>query len=169
MRRRLTLLVAATMCLALLVFVVPLALLLRTVAQDRAVVAASAGAQSLVPVVGTADQDALRFSVEHMAAESRGPITVFLPDGSVLGTLAPRTSAVQLAARAGVSWTVERPDGREIVAAVMGRPDGTAVIRAFGLGALRLMSQHFAQLRRLDWSGRPRWPGSSPSCASAPS
>ncbi|MEV6735790.1 HAMP domain-containing sensor histidine kinase [Streptomyces sp. NPDC051104] len=131
MRRRLTLLVAATMCLALLAFVVPLALLLRTVAQDRAVVAASADAQSLVSVVGTAEQDALRFSVEHMAAESRGPITVFLPDGSVLGTPAPRTSAVQLAARAGVSRTVERPDGREIVVAVMGRPDGTAVIRAF--------------------------------------
>ncbi|MFK0024754.1 sensor histidine kinase [Streptomyces sp. NPDC090798] len=131
MRRRLTLLVGATMCLALLAFVVPLALLLRTVAQDRAVVAASADVQSLVSLVGTADPDTLRFSVEHMAAGSRGPVTVFLPDGSVLGTPAPRTSAVRLAARVGVSRTVERPDGREIVVAVLGRQDGTAVIRAF--------------------------------------
>ncbi|MFI6338793.1 sensor histidine kinase [Streptomyces sp. NPDC050535] len=131
MRRRLTLLVAATMCLALLAFVVPLALLLRTVAQDRAVVTASADAQSLVSLVGTADLDTLRFSVEHMAAGSRAPITVFLPDGEVLGTPASRTSAVLLAARAGVSRTVERSDGREIVIAVLGRPDGTAVIRAF--------------------------------------
>jgi hypothetical protein len=46
MRRRLTLLVAATMCLALLAFVVPLALLLRTVAQDRATATAGADAQS---------------------------------------------------------------------------------------------------------------------------
>ncbi|MEU9783809.1 HAMP domain-containing sensor histidine kinase [Streptomyces phaeochromogenes] len=131
MRRRLTLLVAATMCLALLAFVVPLALLLRTVAQDRATATAGADAQSLVPLVGTADPEALRTSVEHMAAEARAPLTVFLADGSVLGTRAPRTSAVRLAALAGVSRTVERPDGREIVVAVLGRPDGTAVIRAF--------------------------------------
>ncbi|MGA6221587.1 sensor histidine kinase [Streptomyces umbrinus] len=131
MRRRLTLLVAATMCLALLAFVVPLALLLRTVAQDRATTTAGADAQSLVPLVGTADPVSLRTSVEHMAADSRAPLTVFLADGSVLGTRAPRTSAVRLAALAGVSRTVERPDGREIVVAVLGRPDGTAVIRAF--------------------------------------
>ncbi|MGW1029315.1 ATP-binding protein [Streptomyces sp. NPDC002577] len=131
MRRRLSLLVAVTMCLALIAFLVPLALLLRTVAQDRAVVAASADAQSLISLVGTADRETLRDSVEQVAATSRGPITVFLPDGSVLGTRAPRTTAVQLAASAGVSRSVERPDGREIVVAVLGRPDGTAVIRAF--------------------------------------
>jgi signal transduction histidine kinase len=119
------------MCLALLAFVVPLALLLRTVAQDRAVVAAAADAQSLVSLVGTADPATVRFSAEQMAATSRGPITVFLPDGSVLGSPAPRTTAVQLAARAGVSRTVDWPNGREIVVAVLGRPDGTAVIRAF--------------------------------------
>ncbi|MGC5562313.1 sensor histidine kinase [Streptomyces sp. FR-108] len=131
MRRRLTLLVAATMCLALLAFVVPLALLLRTVAQDRATVAAGADAQSLVSLVGTADPQTLRGSVEHVAAGARGPLTVFLADGSVLGTPAARTSAVRLASLAGVSRTVERADGREIVVAVLGRPDGTAVIRAF--------------------------------------
>jgi signal transduction histidine kinase len=131
MRRRLTLLVAATMCLALLAFVVPLALLLRTVAQDRATATAGADAQSLVSLVGTADPDTLRFSVEHMAAGARGPLTVYLADGTVLGTRTPRTSAVRLAALAGVSRTVDRADGREIVVAVLGRPDGTAVIRAF--------------------------------------
>ncbi|MFD6292398.1 sensor histidine kinase [Streptomyces sp. NPDC060205] len=131
MRRRLTLLVAATMCLALLAFVVPLALLLRTVAQDRATVAASADAQSIVSLVGTADPKTLRSSVEHVAATARGPLTVYLADGSVLGTPVARTSAVRLAGLAGVSRTVERADGREIVVAVLGRPDGTAVIRAF--------------------------------------
>jgi signal transduction histidine kinase len=130
-RRRLTLLVAATVCLTLLAFVVPLALLLRTVAQDRAVAAAGADAQSLVSLVGTADRDTLRSSVEHMAGQAGRPLTVFLADGSVLGTRAPRTSAVRLAALAGASRTVERPDGREIVVAVQGRPEGTAVIRAF--------------------------------------
>ncbi|KAA0941098.1 sensor histidine kinase [Streptomyces apricus] len=131
MRRRLTLLVAATMCLALIAFVVPLALLLRTVAQDRATATAAADAQSLVSLVGTADPETLRSSVEHMAAGARGPLTVYLADGTVLGTREPQSSAVRLAALAGVSRTVDRAEGREIVVAVLGRTDGTAVIRSF--------------------------------------
>jgi signal transduction histidine kinase len=131
MRRRLALLVAATVSLTLLAFLVPLALLLRTVALDRAVVAAGADAQSLVSLVGTADPGMLRDSVTQVAATSRGKVTVFLPDGSVVGAPAPRTTAVRLAARAGVSRSVEQPEGREIVVAVLGRPDGPAVIRVF--------------------------------------
>ncbi|MFD0820299.1 type II secretion system F family protein [Micromonospora zhanjiangensis] len=56
-------------------------------------------------------------------------MTVYLPDGTVLGTPAARTPAVELAARAGRSLTVTGPDGNEIVVAVTGRPEGTAVIR----------------------------------------
>ncbi|GAB3142228.1 HAMP domain-containing sensor histidine kinase [Micromonospora sonneratiae] len=116
------------MCLVLLAFLVPLAVLLRTVARDRALVAASADAQSLVSLVGTADPAALRLSTEQVAAASRRPVTVFLPDGTVLGTPAPRTDAVRLAAL-GHSLTVDHADGYEIVVAVQGRPDGTVVIR----------------------------------------
>jgi signal transduction histidine kinase len=130
MRRRLTLLVAATMCLVLLAFLVPLAVLLRTVARDRAVAQAGADAQGLVSVVGTADPESLRVSAEQVAAATGRPITVFLPDGSVLGTPAERTDGVELAAR-GESLSVDRSDGREILVAVQGRPEGTAVIRTF--------------------------------------
>ncbi|MEV4628409.1 HAMP domain-containing sensor histidine kinase [Micromonospora sp. NPDC049523] len=130
MRRRLTLLVAATMCLVLLAFLVPLAVLLRRVAVDRATNSAVAAVQSVAALVGSADPDALRFSVEQVAAESHRPVTVFLADGSVLGTPAPRTDAVTLAAR-GRSVTVDRPDGREVVVAVQRRPGETAVIRTF--------------------------------------
>lgn len=130
MRRRLTLLVAATMCLVLLAFLVPLAVLLRTVARDRALAEAGADAQGLVSVVGTADPDALRVSAEQVAAATGRPISVFLPDGSVLGTPASRTDGVELASR-GESLSVARAEGREILVAVQGRPDGTAVIRTF--------------------------------------
>ncbi|MBE1492318.1 sensor histidine kinase [Plantactinospora soyae] len=130
MRRRLTLLVAATTCLVLVAFLVPLAVLLRTVAADRAVVAATADVQGLVPLVGTTDLDGLRLAAEQVGAAADRPVTVFLPDGSALGTGAPRTDGVELAAR-GESLTVARPDGREILVAVQGRPDGTAVIRTF--------------------------------------
>jgi signal transduction histidine kinase len=129
-RRRLTLLVAATTGLVLLAFLVPLAVLLRSVAVDRAAVAAAADVQSLVPLVGTDDLDGLRLAAEQVGAVADRPVTVFLPDGSALGAPASRTDGVELAAR-GESLTVVRPDGREILVAVQGRPDGTAVIRTF--------------------------------------
>jgi signal transduction histidine kinase len=129
-RRRLTLLVAATTCLVLLAFLVPLALLVRDVARDRALVGAATNLQGLIAVVGTADPATLRFSVEQVAATSGRPVTVFLADGTVLGTPAPRSTAVQLAAR-GRSLTVGSAAGHEIVVAVQGRPEGTAVVRTF--------------------------------------
>ncbi|MEV0216232.1 HAMP domain-containing sensor histidine kinase [Micromonospora sp. NPDC050695] len=128
MRARLALLVAAVSVLTLIAFLVPLALLVRTVAEDRATVRATADAQSLVPVVGTADAATIRLTVEQLAAESGRPVSVFLPDGTVLGAPAPRTPAVALAAR-GQSLTGESAAGREVVIAVQGRADGTGVIR----------------------------------------
>lgn len=129
MRRRLTLLVAATSCLTLIAFLVPLALLLRGVAADRATTRATADAQAIVPVVGAADVESLRLTVQQLA-DGRA-VTVFLPDGQVLGTPAPRTAAVELAARGGQSLTTELDGGREIVIAVQGRSEGTAVVRSF--------------------------------------
>ncbi|MFI9639130.1 sensor histidine kinase [Micromonospora sp. NPDC051925] len=128
MRRRLALLVVATTCLTLVAFLVPLALLVRTVAEDRATVRATADVQGLVPVVGTADTPTIRLTVEQLTAESGRPVSVFLPDGTVLGAQEPRTAAVALAAR-GQSLTAELDGGREIVIAVQGRADGTGVIR----------------------------------------
>ncbi|GAA2065936.1 HAMP domain-containing sensor histidine kinase [Polymorphospora rubra] len=130
MRSRLSLLVAATTILVLVAFLVPLALLLRSVAQDRAVGAATAEMQGIVAAVGAADPDTLRLSAEQVAAASGQPVTIFLPDGSVLGTPTPRTPAVELAAR-GRSFTADGDGGHEIVVAVQGRPDGTAVVRTF--------------------------------------
>ncbi|WBB70680.1 HAMP domain-containing sensor histidine kinase [Micromonospora sp. WMMD812] len=128
MRARLALLVAAVSVLTLLAFLVPLALLVRTAAEDRATVRATADAQSLVPVVGTSDPATIRLTVEQLAADSGRPVSIYLPDGTVLGAPVPRTAAVALAAR-GQSLTGESAAGREVVIAVQGRPDGTGVIR----------------------------------------
>ncbi len=130
MRARLALLVAAVSVLIVIAFLVPLALLLRGAVEDRATVRATADAQSLAPVVGTADADTVRLTVERLAAESGRPVSVFLPDGAVLGSSSPVTPAVALAGRGrGQSLTAETSDGREVVIAVRGRADGTAVIR----------------------------------------
>lgn len=124
MRIRLTLLVMGTTVLVLLAFLIPLAMLIRTVAQDRAVVAATADVQGVAPLVGTTDRDGL---ARALVALPR-PVTVFLPDGSVLGAPARRTPAVELAAR-GESLTAISGRDREIVVAVQGLPGGTAVVR----------------------------------------
>jgi hypothetical protein len=129
-RRRLTLLVAATTCLVLVAFLVPLALLVRDVARDRALAGATTSIQGLVAMVGTAEADSLRLSVEQVAASSGRPVTVFLPDGTVLGSPASRSTAVELAAR-GRNLTVSTPAGHEIVVGVQGRREGTAVVRTF--------------------------------------
>jgi signal transduction histidine kinase len=129
-RGRLALLVAATTSLTMIAFLLPLALLLRTVAADRATIGATADAQAIVSVVGASeDAETLRPTVERLAATSGHDVTLFLADGRVFGDPVPATPAVRLSA-SGRSVTVETADGgREIVIAVQGRAEGTAVLR----------------------------------------
>ncbi|QLQ39554.1 sensor histidine kinase [Micromonospora robiginosa] len=128
MRGRLTLLVAAVGVLVMVAFLVPLAVLVRTVAADRATARATADVQRLVAVVGTAGPETVRLTVDQFATDTGREVSVYLADGTVLGAPAPRTPAVTLAAR-GQSLTVESTAGREVVVAVQGRPEGTGVIR----------------------------------------
>lgn len=130
MRRRLALLAAATTFLVLVAFLVPLALLVRTVAADRAVNGATQRAQSLTPLVATAERADLRLTVDQVNATGDHPVSVFLPGGEMLGAPADRSAAVRLAAT-GRSLSVDVPGGREILIAVQGAPSGTAVIRTF--------------------------------------
>jgi len=131
-RARLTLLVAATTSLVLLAFLIPLALLVRTVAEDRAVSRATGAAQALVPLVAAGDRNA----IAQAAAAAAYPITVFFPDGGQVGAPAARTPAVRLAAT-GRSLTVRTSAGREIAVAVQG-VGGTSVVRtAVPAGDLR--------------------------------
>ncbi|MGH3389203.1 MAG: ATP-binding protein [Actinomadura sp.] len=130
MRRRLTLLVAATTSLLLIAFLVPLALLVNTVAADRAISGATQEAESLASLVTSLDRQSLARTLEQASAASGRPVTVFLADGGVIGSPAARSAAVELAAR-GTSITAEAPGGREILVAVQGLQAGTAVIRTY--------------------------------------
>ncbi|MFI5909166.1 sensor histidine kinase [Dactylosporangium sp. NPDC051541] len=131
MRRRLALLVTAAMALVLVAFLVPLALLLRAAAEDRAVAAATNQAQSLGALVATADANSLRLTVEQANVDGAHPVSVYLADGTVIGANIPVTPAVRLAAQRGSSFGVAHTDGREILIAVQGLPAGTAVVRSF--------------------------------------
>ncbi|GID30651.1 sensor histidine kinase [Paractinoplanes brasiliensis] len=128
MRGQLRLLVLATTSLMMIAFLVPLAFLVRQVAQDRATVRATADVQGIITDVGRAAPDDLRLTVETLAATSGRPITVYLSDGTMLGTPQEATPAVELARLGSRSLTVENGGAREIVVSVQGR-DGTAVIR----------------------------------------
>jgi signal transduction histidine kinase len=126
-RQRLALLVAAAMSLVLTAFLLPLALLVRTVAADRAVGRATAEAQALVPVIASGDRISLQLAVEALGARGGHEVTVFLPDGAVVGAASSRTPGVELAAH-GNSISVNAANGREVLIAV-GLPNGTAVVR----------------------------------------
>ena len=131
MRLRIILLVVATSSLVLVSFLLPLAIVLRTQAADRAISTATIQAQGMTPLVATLRRSSLRLAVDQMNAENGStPITVFLPGGRELGRAAPRSAAVRLAAK-GRSFTTAMPAGVEILIAVEGLPAGTAVIRTF--------------------------------------
>ncbi len=145
MRRRVLLLVAATTSLVLVAFLVPLALLVRTVATERAVLAATADAQALTALVAVADPASLALAVAQVDATSPSQVSVFTADGAVLGAPAPRTPLVELAARgSSASGTVE--GGREIVFAVRDPAGRTGVIRTFVTDAALTAGVHRAWL-----------------------
>ncbi|MEU6999246.1 HAMP domain-containing sensor histidine kinase [Nonomuraea sp. NPDC046570] len=126
MRRWLALLVAATTSLVLVALIVPLALLVRAVAENGAVTRATQEAESVAIAAGT---DTLPLAVERTAAAGGHAVTVFLPDGRTIGTPAARSAAVELASR-GRSVSAVAPGGREILVAVQD-PAGTTVVRVF--------------------------------------
>lgn len=129
MRRRIALLVVAITTLVLVAFLIPLAMLARTVAFDRAVNSATTEAQALTSVVSTADPGTVELSVQQANSDGRFPVTVFRGDGSQLGAVAERTPAVRLAER-GRSLTVDTADGVEVLVSVGDAAGGQAVIRS---------------------------------------
>ncbi|GAA0928990.1 HAMP domain-containing sensor histidine kinase [Nonomuraea longicatena] len=115
-------LAAAVTGAVLVALLVPMALLIRTVAENGALSRATSAAESVVVAVGTPD---LPLAVERMPV----PATVFLPDGRVLGEPAPVSDAVRLA-KTGRSVTAQAQGGREVLVSVR-TAEGPVVIRVF--------------------------------------
>ncbi len=130
MRARIVALVGATSSLVLVAFLVPLAILVRSSTADRALGGAVVEAQAMAPTVAQESGDALTQAVRDANAHSAHLMTVFLPDGQVVGAPAPRSAAVSLGSD-GQSLTASTDGGREVIVAVAGLADGTAVIRTF--------------------------------------
>ncbi len=121
--------VAASTLVVLAAFLIPLAWLIRTSTADRATSEATVGVQPLAAVVGVADRDTVRVAAEQVRSAVQEPVTVFLGDGQVLGDQRPVTGSVHLA-QLGRAFSADLPGGgREVLIPVIGRPEGTAVVR----------------------------------------
>jgi signal transduction histidine kinase len=132
-RRQLFTLVAVTMSLVLLAFVIPLGIVLRNSAADRGIAMATDAAQSAAALIATDPDAAKMFSGTGDPSELA--ISVFLPDGTVTGRHATHTQSVELASR-GVAFTAASGSGVEALVPVQGLPGGTAVVRAYAPPAL---------------------------------
>lgn len=131
MRRQLALAAAALTSMVVLAFVIPLAVLVRTIAVDRATTAAEREATGLISTVGgVEDPETLRRIVESTDARSPNGISVFLGDGSVLGARANADAAV-VRARQGRSFVDDVEGGRQVLVAVEVASGTTDVIRVF--------------------------------------
>jgi signal transduction histidine kinase len=121
------LLVAATTVLMMIAFLVPLALLVRRVAENGATTRETNKVQTVAASVGAADTAAA--DIESQIAALSPRLSVFMPDGTtVLGARAEWTTAVRLAAAGNEALTVDTAAGREIVSPVVS-DTGTAVVR----------------------------------------
>jgi signal transduction histidine kinase len=131
MRRRLALTTAAVAVMIVAAFLVPLALLVRSIAEDRALAAADRGAATLAPVIAAVDDEtAVTQVVDATNASDIGAVTVFLSDGTILGTPGVVDANVDLA-RTGRSFSTPVAGGIQVLVPVLGADGQTDVVRVF--------------------------------------
>ncbi|MFH8292663.1 sensor histidine kinase [Streptomyces sp. NPDC018059] len=138
MRRSLLLLTAATTALVLTALLVPLTLLTRTHAADRATAEATARAQwvahALGPALATAgERETAEQTVESVNGTDLPRTSLILADDTVIGPRvekgAATTAPVRLA-RTGRAFTYEPASGgRLVLVPVQGAKNGTAVVQ----------------------------------------
>lgn len=135
MRRRLAVVAVAVTALVVIAFVVPLGLLVRNQARDRALARAQRDAQAVAAGLSVAaalapDRRLDASVAELVLAASGAPeeISVYLPAGAVVGATASTPNLA--AARRGSAFTVEVAGGSEVLVPVSAGGEVT-VVRAF--------------------------------------
>ena len=132
MRRRLVLVFAAVTAMVAIAFLLPLALLVRNVARDRAVSDAKDDTLAIAPVLAvTTDATEVLTAVTLTGTGGSGRMSVFLPDGTVIGPEMPPSPYLDAALRDGRAWSGDVPGGVEVVTPLTSGSDIVAVVRAF--------------------------------------
>ncbi len=111
----------------LVALLVPLGVLARRLAEDRALGLARQEAQSVAVVAAVADADRLAAVVDAVNASETRRTTVFLPDGTQLGAPASPSASTRLAAT-GTAFTASTEGGLEVLLPVA-NAQGRAVVR----------------------------------------
>jgi signal transduction histidine kinase len=100
-RRRLSLLVAATTSAVVLAFLIPLALLLNTLAENRVLATATQNAQRVITLVSARGPNDLDLAIKQTGYAADGTsISLALPDGTIQGPRFPIDEPGLLQARA---------------------------------------------------------------------
>jgi signal transduction histidine kinase len=134
MRWRLTLLVAATTSAVVLAFLIPLTLLLRSLAEERTLATVTADTTNLAQIVGQGGEAAAKAELARVKDDDPlGTVTIFLRDGSLLG--APAAKDADFAKAGDGQAFTTRADGRAVVWAPAPTTDGTFVVRVEVSGA----------------------------------
>jgi signal transduction histidine kinase len=135
MRRQISWLVAATTSAVVLAFLVPLALLVRTLAVDRALAGANQEAQQVSALVAGVDE--AKQLAELVALVDQGSAlstSVWLPDGTMVGlptgsaAATPGTAELARARKGEAFTTIEDDRGAQVYLPVI-TARGTAVVR----------------------------------------
>ena len=131
MRRRLALLVLATTSAVVLAFVIPLCLLVRSMAEERAMANASQEARNVAILVsGLHDDPRLGELIDAVDERSPASTSVITSDGTVLGADAPGLADDPAVVRAseGAAFTQVGDDGGQVLVPIV-TGNGTDVVR----------------------------------------
>ena len=115
--------------IVIIAFVLPLAFLVKTIAADRATSQANADAQYVGQIIA-GNRPVARELVAQAEASTPGRITVFYPDGTVIGDSShpPAADSLQLARR-GRSFSRETASGVDVFLPVLESGGQGAVVR----------------------------------------
>ena len=130
MRRRISLLVAATSSAIIVAFIVPMCLLVQTLAEDRAIATAQQQAQGVAVIVSSVGSTAdISVAVDQVAQGSDFHTTVVLPTEQTLGPApsATETALVQEARDRGSAFTNRSRRGSTVLVPIA-LDSGTAVV-----------------------------------------
>jgi signal transduction histidine kinase len=130
-RRRLLLVTLAVTSLLVAAFALPLGLLVREVARDRAITDAERDMAALAPVLAVDPERALlEAAVQQTAAGAEGRLSLWLPDGSLVGDPTPADQeAVALARERRLAFSRAHGASVDVYTPVVIGRDAVAVLR----------------------------------------
>ncbi len=132
MRLSLALVSAAVTSMVALAFLVPLGLMVREIARDRALADAERQAGSLAPALAISMNRAeIQRAMETTQAGEAGRVSVHLPGGATIGTSRARPADLRTATVRGRSFSARAPRGYVLLQPVAMDQDRTTVVEVY--------------------------------------